>query len=285
MSNPIVSCIIPTCNRPNVVANAINSVLTQTYKVNDIIVVDDSSNDLTEQYLKKCNFPIKYIKNSTRKGAQYSRNVGIYEAKGDFITFLDDDDLWNADKICRQLKFIEKFPIVSCSYISLGTKKQYKIRLPKHISYKKILVKNYIGSCSFVMTDAKLQKNCYFDKDLKAAQDWDMWISLMKKNNIKEVVAVPEYLVLYNNSNVIDRIANRNMNERLSSIIRIYTKNIEDYDINLQNTFFMNNFINMNNFSWINKELFEYLTLSASGVTLMERIKRKVLSVLGILKV
>lgn len=96
--NPLVSVIIPTYNRANLISRSLQSVLGQTYKNWEIILVDDASHDNIEEVImqEKKRIPnITYLKNTNNCGVSYSRNVGIKHAKGDYIAFLDSDDIWH----------------------------------------------------------------------------------------------------------------------------------------------------------------------------------------------
>ena len=107
MKNPTVSVIIPTYNRAHLVGRAIKSVLNQTYRDFEIIVVDDGSTDNTKDIIKefqKKDKRIKYIPYEKNKGGSAARNTGIKAAKGEYIAFLDSDDEWayeirKADKL------------------------------------------------------------------------------------------------------------------------------------------------------------------------------------------
>ncbi|MFH1657310.1 MAG: glycosyltransferase family 2 protein [bacterium] len=119
MENPLVSIIIPTYNRPEFVKKAVESVLNQTYKKIEIIVVDGSPNNETEKMLQPymiANFPIHYIhRNEIHDGTEkdkgnlaQSRNQAIRIAKGEYIATLDDDDFWsNEKKMEKQVQFLE----------------------------------------------------------------------------------------------------------------------------------------------------------------------------------
>lgn len=96
-NKPLVSVIMPTYNRANIIATAIESVIKQTYENWELLIIDDRSNDNTEDFLKKYTTTdnrIKYIKNTRKKGVCGARNTGLLEAKGDFLAFLDSDDQW-----------------------------------------------------------------------------------------------------------------------------------------------------------------------------------------------
>ena len=98
----LVSIIIPTYNRAKLVTEAVQSALSQTYTNFEILVIDDGSTDNTEEMLKKYDNDIKYIK-TERSGPGRARNLGISRAKGEFIAFLDSDDLWMDFKLDLQM--------------------------------------------------------------------------------------------------------------------------------------------------------------------------------------
>ena len=99
-----ISAIIPTYNRADFIAEAIESVQNQTYSIDEIIIVDDGSNDTTCSILKK--FDVKVIK-TQNFGVSHARNLGIKEAKNDWVAFLDSDDEWKKDKLLIQANFFK----------------------------------------------------------------------------------------------------------------------------------------------------------------------------------
>lgn len=109
MSN-LVSIIMPSYNTENFIGESINSVLNQTYKNWELIIVDDASTDSTDKVVE--NFlndrRIHYIKNKENYGAALSRNFAIKQAKGKWIAFLDSDDIWKPQKLERQINFMVK---------------------------------------------------------------------------------------------------------------------------------------------------------------------------------
>ena len=105
---PLVSVIIPTYNRPTYLKQTLDSVVNQTYNNIEIIVVDDGSpNEDTLRVCKKYK-TVTYLKIENSGGPAKPRNVGIKEAKGKYIAFLDDDDLWIATKIEQQVRILEE---------------------------------------------------------------------------------------------------------------------------------------------------------------------------------
>lgn len=114
--NELVSVIIPVYNREKTVLRAIDSVLSQTYKNVEIIVIDDGSTDNTENVINKIESEkIRYLKNEVNKGVAYSRNNGLKNAQGEYIAFLDSDDYWYPFHLKECIEAIEKNEYSICS--------------------------------------------------------------------------------------------------------------------------------------------------------------------------
>lgn len=119
---PFISIIIPTYNRANKIHNAINSVICQNYSHWEIIVIDDGSKDHTqqiiEQYINK-KININYIKLEKNHGTSHARNIGLKYAKGEYIAFLDSDDVWKQEHLYKHIEAMKKYNIkVSFSFWS-----------------------------------------------------------------------------------------------------------------------------------------------------------------------
>lgn len=226
-AKPLISCIIPTKNRPDLLVRAVRSALGQSYQKIEVIVIDDSTDSFTQQRLAQTGLPVRYIKNERSKGAGYSRNIGLLEAKGDIIAFLDDDDSWLPEKIASQLKLITHYPIVSCNCIAFAEGKKSYISFPDRVNYRDLLYYNFLGSCSFVIIERSIMTDCFFDEALKCGQDWDMWLSIMNKNNIAEAANVGEFMVYYNHGQH-SRITNSV--DRIPELISIYEKYKDKHD-------------------------------------------------------
>jgi len=111
----LVSVIVPTYNRRDLIGEALNSVISQTYSNIEIVIVDDGSSDNTREYVEK-NF-VDFVENGTIKyyyishsGIPYSRNVGIEKASGALIAFIDSDDVWEKDKLRLQVDYLREHP-------------------------------------------------------------------------------------------------------------------------------------------------------------------------------
>lgn len=111
LGQPLVSVIIPTYKRASIIPRTIQSVLDQTYKNLEILIVDDASPDNTEDVVQSLgDSRIRYIRHSTNQGASIARNTGVEAAIGDYVAFLDSDDLWLTDKIELQLPSLQNHP-------------------------------------------------------------------------------------------------------------------------------------------------------------------------------
>lgn len=223
---PLVSCIIPTKNRPQFIRRAINSALGQTYPHMEVIVVDDSTDERTRELVSHLGSNVRYIKNEKSRGASYSRNVGLLESKGDVIAFLDDDDVWLPQKIASQLPCIKQHPLVGCNFILINNNYKRYVKFPPIVTFEDLLSFNHLGSCSFVIADAGAARGCFFDEGLKVGLDWDMWLSIMKKNNLVEAINVDKYLVEYNDGGH-SRITD---NQRKEEALKLYRKYYTEYN-------------------------------------------------------
>ncbi len=187
-NEPLVSVIIPTYNRKNTILASVNSVLNQTYKNIELIVVDDCSTDDTEKTVKSIDDSrIKYIKLEKNSGACVARNKGIEVSQGQFIAFNDSDDLWLPEKINRQIDFLNKknADIVLCKMECRTPENKFihnfpNIKLDKKISYKELLKYNS-ASTQTIFGKADCFKEIFFDATMPRLQDWDEVLHLSQK--------------------------------------------------------------------------------------------------------
>ncbi len=118
-ANIKISVIIPTYNRGKIIGNSIKSVLNQTFKNLEIIVVDDGSKDNTKEIVDEFKDErVRYIKLNNNTGAANARNIGIKNAIGQYISFQDSDDIFYPDKLERQLKNIIKFFYIFIRFVN-----------------------------------------------------------------------------------------------------------------------------------------------------------------------
>ncbi len=192
---PKVSVIIPTYNRADLLPRAISSVLNQTFKNFELLIIDDGSTDDTkkvvDQFIEK-DARIAYIWQKNSGGPANPRNVGVEKAAGEFIAFLDSDDEWLAEKLEKQLLVFEKTNFANVGFVGCNAtiietvgkdkikKTEYKIKYSGKV-FNTILAGNFIWSCTNILIkkEALIQTGA-FDTKLKYLDDWDMWIRVSK---------------------------------------------------------------------------------------------------------
>ncbi len=182
----LISIIMPYYKKKEYIKSALNSVLQQTFKNFEIIIInDDPSEDiLFIRNLKKIDKRISVINNKKCIGAGLSRNKGIKFARGNFLAFLDADDLWRKDKLKRQLNFMLKYNINFCftSYKIVDSNNKV---IGSRISKKNLEYQDLIKSCdiglSTVMLKRKLLKNKLLFPKLKTKEDYVLWLKISKE--------------------------------------------------------------------------------------------------------
>ena len=187
---PLVSIVTPVYNGSSTIGKTIESVLNQTYKNFEMIIVDDVSDDDTVKIIKSYQTKDKRIKLiSLRKkgGASVARNKAISSAKGKYIAFLDGDDLWKKDKLDKQISFMENnniyFSYTDYSYIDeSGNDMGIYRKCPRKMSYFRMLLGDSIG-CLTVIYNKEAVGNIEIPK-LKKRNDYALWCVVLKKIRI-----------------------------------------------------------------------------------------------------
>ncbi|MDD2901524.1 MAG: glycosyltransferase [Syntrophales bacterium] len=197
---PRVSVIIPTYNRAALVQEAVASVLAQTCRDFELLVVDDASADGTLEALAVFAGKIQVLSRPVRGGVSAARNTGIAAAQGEWLAFLDSDDLWLPEKLARQLAFMEAKPQLLLSQSEeIWVRRGVKVNPPR--THKKeggrILLRSLercLVSPSAVMLHRRLfADHGGFDEELPAAEDYDLWLRLTWRY---EVGLLPEPLII-----------------------------------------------------------------------------------------
>ena len=188
MNNALISVYIPTHNRSEMLKRAVSSVLEQTYKNIEIIICDDGSSDNTAKVvasLQEKNPNIKYLKNEVPKGACAARNLGIFAAQGEFITWLDDDDEFTKKRLEELYNFFvsaDRNYAFICGGIEMREKKitSFGYTKPGVVTLHDLLGSNIVGNQVFTKTKY-LQESGGFDTTFSAWQDYDCWVRLCNK--------------------------------------------------------------------------------------------------------
>lgn len=196
----LVSIIMPTYNCGEFIEKAINSIINQTYTNWELIIVDDCSNDDTKEVLKKyeADKRINYIKLTKNSGAAVARTKAIKRANGNYIAFLDSDDLWYPDKLTKQLKFMKEnnydFTCTAYEQIDENDNSLNKvINTRKKVDYNRILLDCPVGNSTVMYNVDKLGK--FKVPNIRKRNDDALWLQIIKK--AKYIYGYNEVLMKY----------------------------------------------------------------------------------------
>ena len=200
----LVSVIIPYYKKKKYILNSIKSVLNQTYKNLEIIIIydDENHNDLDFiQEIKKKDKRIFIIQNPKTMGAGESRNIGIDNSKGNYIAFLDADDTWQNDKLSTQIKFMKSnnYEITHTSY-SIVDESQRTIG--KRVARNFFKLNELLKSCDIGTSTVIIKRNLIDDDvkfaSLKTKEDYVLWLKLLEKNT--KIYGIDEILTFWTKS-------------------------------------------------------------------------------------
>jgi glycosyltransferase involved in cell wall biosynthesis len=227
---PLISVVIPVYNGERTIRCAVRSVLKQTFQDFELIVINDGSNDSTVEILSTIDDPRLRVFSFPNRGLSVSRNRGIALASGEYISFLDADDLWTTDKLEDQLNALRQKPKAAICYSftdfidEAGNRLGYGINSAKNgYVFPDLLAFYFVGSGSNALIRATaLELTGQFDETLTAMEDWDLFLRLAADHHF---VAVPKAHILYRvsddslSSNVL-----RVESEMLKVVERVYSQ-------------------------------------------------------------
>jgi len=196
---PLVSVIIPTYNRADLVRQAVASVEAQTFRDFEIVVVDDGGADGAYEVLS-ARRELRVLRHLRRRGVSAARNTGINAARGEWLAFLDSDDLWLPDKLARQISLLEGQPELRLCQTD-ETWVRRGVRVNKPLSHRKAAGQIFLASLARCMISPSavmlhrrlLHDHGGFDASLPAAEDYDLWLRLTWRY---EVGLVDEPLII-----------------------------------------------------------------------------------------
>ena len=199
---PTVSVVIPAYNAMTYLPAAVDSVLKQTFSDFEVLIVDDGSTDQTAQWVTQLTDRRVKLISQPNQGAAAARNTGIAHAQGDYIAFLDADDLWEPSKLEKQVQRLEAQPQVGLvhtwtAFIDAEGQPTGRI-MTSHGEgqvWSQMVVYNLLRCGSTAM----VRRECFerlgqFDRNLRYAEDWDMWLRIAKDYDF---ALVHEPLVFY----------------------------------------------------------------------------------------
>jgi len=202
---PTVSVIIPAYNAEKTILETIESLQKQTFTDFEIIVINDGSTDSTVELLSKISDLRLKVYTFPNGGLPVARNRGIEKATGEFITFIDADDLWTPDKLESQVTALQQNPEAGVAYswtafINEHSEYMYAWEPLYHQGnvYPQLLIRNFISSGSNLMVRREfIEAAGKFDATLKSVEDWDYYLRLAA---LCPFVLVPKYQILYRRS-------------------------------------------------------------------------------------
>lgn len=202
MPNPLISVIIPTYNRVRQVQAAIESVLAQRYENYELIIVDDCSSDETVCVVSEMIKGVAHVTLlplDTNLGVSFARNRGIEEAKGEWIAFLDSDDLWHRDKLLKQVAYIADNP--HCSILQtqeIWIRDGVRVNAPKtHRKRAGDIFAISLKRCMITPSSVLIKRSIFntygtFNETFPACEDYDLWLRI---SAFEEVGLVDELLM------------------------------------------------------------------------------------------
>lgn len=228
----LVSVVIPTYRRTHTLLRTVESVLFQTYRQIEVLIVNDNepgdsySKNLCKMLTCVTDTRVKLIEQERHINGAAARNAGIRVARGEFISFLDDDDTWEREKIMRQVKILssldESWGAVSCLIRTYKNGQLLKCSLPYksgNILLDVLRRRTALGTGSLLIRREALDQSGYFDENLQRHQDLQLFAFLAEKYKI---YLEPKYLY---HMEIAD-VQNRPSAERLIEIKRAYFQSI-----------------------------------------------------------
>ncbi len=187
-----ISVVIPTYNRVSMLSRALASVLASVYPHFECIIVDDGSTDATDAFLATQRDPrIHVIRFSHNRGVSAARNAGVARATGQFVAFLDSDDVWDKKKLKVQHDYLIKNPNVSlCQTKEIWIRNGVRVNPPK--THEKISGDIFLASlarCMITPSSVMLRRELFtqyggFNEDLRACEDYDLWLRITAHEHV-----------------------------------------------------------------------------------------------------
>ncbi|OGX38676.1 MAG: hypothetical protein A3D87_03330 [Omnitrophica WOR_2 bacterium RIFCSPHIGHO2_02_FULL_50_17] len=232
--NPLVSVVITTHNRAELVFETVQSVLEQTYKNIEIIVIDNESTDDTRKKFEGLDRRVRYV-HKKNEGACKARNVGITLAQGEYIGFLDSDDLYLPGKIKFCVEYLDSHPnygLVHTAAYFIDEKGQvleeYSHSQSRHLGNitHRLLLRNYICNSTVVVRKTCFERVGLFDEGIFAPADWDMWLRLSENYGVGYIgLPLTKYRV---SNNYILKNLSASKAEEVRVLEKYFTRNARD---------------------------------------------------------
>ncbi|MEN8263835.1 MAG: glycosyltransferase [Nitrospirota bacterium] len=190
-AHPEITVVIPVYNREKTIERAVDSILAQSFRPEEIIVVDDCSTDRTGELLRKYGNKITCIQLEKNSGPSRARNEGIERAHTDWIAFMDSDDCWKKDKLKNQVEFLRRYPFYQIMQsdeiwirkgVRVNPRKYHK--KPEGWIWKRSLERCLVSPSAVLIRKSLLQQYGKFDESLPVCEDYDLWLKISRHNPV-----------------------------------------------------------------------------------------------------
>ena len=201
-SRTLISVVMPARNAQSTIREAIRSALDQTWRELELLVMDDGSTDGTAGIVRSLaarDERIRFFQNETNRGVSWCRNFGVEQARGEWIAFLDSDDLWRREKLEKQMALVRRHGdaglfFTGSGFITADGKAcTYQMHVPEKVSYRQLLKQNVI-SCSSVLCRRELLERHPMENDA-VHEDFAVWLRILREEPL--AWAVDEPLLMY----------------------------------------------------------------------------------------
>jgi glycosyltransferase involved in cell wall biosynthesis len=189
LRGPLVSVVVPTYQRAATLEEALRSALTQTYERIEVLVEDDGSTDGSGEMVAKLGDPrVRYAWAANLGRPAAVRNRAIRRAQGPLVAFLDSDDVWEPEKLARQLEVLRAGPdlaAVSCnaSWLPPRSHPMFRMKEDRQPSFEELLVHNVIVNSGAVVRREVLDEIGLFDEALPDLEDYDLWLRILRRRD------------------------------------------------------------------------------------------------------
>lgn len=233
---PKISVVIPAYNSMSFLPKTLDSVFEQTFSDFEILVINDGSTDHTAQWVSSLTDNRVRLVNQENQGCAIARNTGVLASRGQYIAFLDADDLWEPTKLEKQVHILDTLPTVGLVNTWISNIDREGTPTGKlGISNAEGYVLNLVVEENPIMCGSTpmVRRHCFesvglFDQSLRSAEDWDMWIRIAKKY---EFAVVKEPLVRYRvHANSKSHNLQLHLQSRLKVIEKVFQNGVIDQD-------------------------------------------------------
>ncbi|MDR7342974.1 glycosyltransferase involved in cell wall biosynthesis [Pantoea alhagi] len=234
-STPLISVVIPTYNRADIILKTLNSVLNQTWRNIEVFVVDDASTDNTAEVMASVKDErVHFIQLPQNSGGTRPRNEGIERSSGEFIALLDSDDEWVPEKLEKQLAYLRQQPgknrvCMTAKYNKRpeGLHLRRNKDLKKYASIMEFLLLGNDFQTSTLLLDAEIAKLAQFDPMLRKHQDWDFALRLQERGASFLYLDLP--LTIYDDSDSTARISSDGKRDKSLIWLESIKKRVPSY--------------------------------------------------------